>query len=72
MTASINHVHRTSTHVHTTNQIVITTLHLYRGRSYQFDEFLAVWGDKLRSGGRVTAVTAGLQKDVDKYQVENI
>ena len=42
---------------------------LSSGRSYQFDEFLVTWGDKLRSGGKVTPITAGLQKDIDKYQV---
>ena len=40
-----------------------------RGRSYQFEEFLLTWGDRLRSGGKMTAITAGLQRDVDKYQV---
>ena len=43
-----------------------------RGRSYQFEEFLLTWGDRLRSGGKVTTITAGLQRDVDKYQVHTV
>ena len=27
------------------------------------------WGEKLRAGGKMTTVTASLQRDVDKYQV---
>ena len=42
-----------------------------RGRSYQFEEFLMTWGEKLRAGSKMTTVTAGLQRDVDKYQVPN-
>ena len=48
----------------------LLSLHTHiRGRSYQFEEFLLTWGDRLRSGGKMTAITAGLQRDVDKYQV---
>ena len=43
-----------------------------RGRSYQFEEFLLTWGDRLRSGVKVTTITAGLQRDVDKYQVHTV
>lgn len=40
-----------------------------RGHSYKFEEFLLTWGDKLRSEGKMTAISAGLQRDIDKYQV---
>ena len=42
-----------------------------RSHTYQFDDFLASWMDRLRDGidGEHTTVTVRLQKEVDKYQV---
>ena len=44
---------------------------MFRGHTYQFDDFLASWMDRLRDGldGEHTTVTIRLQKEVDKYQV---
>ena len=44
---------------------------LFRGHTYQFDDFLASWMDRLKDGldGEHTTVTIRLQKEVDKYQV---
>ena len=42
-----------------------------RSHTYQFDDFLASWMDRLKDGldGEHTTVTVRLQKEVDKYQV---
>jgi dynein heavy chain 2 len=37
---------------------------LFRGRTYQFDEFLTGWTDRLRAG-QASSVTVRLQKDID-------
>ena len=44
---------------------------LARSHTYNFDDFLASWMDRLKDGldGEHTTVTVMLQKEVDKYQV---
>ena len=44
---------------------------MVRSHTYQFDDFLASWMDRLKDGldGEHTTVTVRLQKEVDKYQV---
>ena len=46
-----------------------------RSRTYQFDEFLQSWGDKLKvqaasgAGGGASTITVKLLQDVDRYAV---
>ena len=45
----------------------------FRSRTYQFDDFLAQWTEKLRGGEQeATIMTVRLTKDVDKYKVRSI
>ena len=41
---------------------------MFRGRVYQFDEFLTSWAEQLRVK-EPTSMTVRLQKDIDKYKV---
>lgn len=43
-----------------------------RSRTYQFDEFLMTWADKLKASGEPTVLTVRLQKDIDKFQVNTV
>ncbi len=41
-----------------------------RSRTYQFDDFLAMWTEKLRSDEQeATVMTVRITRDVDKYKV---
>ena len=45
----------------------------FRSRTYQFDDFLAQWTEKLRGGEQeATIMTVRLTKDVDKYKVRQV
>ena len=47
----------------------------HRSRTYQFEEFLQSWGDKLKvqaaagTGGGASTVTVKLLQDVDRFAV---
>ena len=43
--------------------------HTHRSHTYQFEDFLLSWGDKLKSSGEPNSITVRLQKDVDKFHV---
>ncbi|XP_063970614.1 cytoplasmic dynein 2 heavy chain 1 [Lytechinus pictus] len=44
---------------------------VFRSKTYQFDDFLTTWAEKLKSGGpdvEHTVMTVRLTKDIDKYK----
>ena len=49
-----------------------------RSRTYQFEEFLQTWGDKLKvqaaagAGGGASTITVKLLQDVDRFAVRCI
>ena len=65
------YIHIYNTHAHFDVIVECILLLLFRGHTYQFDDFLASWMDRLKDGldGEHTTVTIRLQKEVDKYQV---
>ena len=58
----------TRTHTHTHTHLHSHT-YSHRGRTYQFDDFLLSWGNKLKTSGEPNALTVRLQKDIDRFQV---
>jgi len=40
-----------------------------RSRTYEFEEFLLSWGDKLKTSGEPNGITLRLQRDVDRFHV---
>lgn len=46
--------------------------HVFRGRTYQFEEFLLAWEDKLKAAhadGQQSTITVKLQQEVDTLNV---
>ena len=44
----------------------------FRSKTYQFDDFLTTWTEKLKSGGpdvEHTIMTVRISKDIDKFKV---
>lgn len=48
--------------------IIIFTL--FRSRTFQFEDFIIAWSERLKACGEHTALTAKIQKDIDKFQVK--
>ena len=46
-------------------------LHSFRSRTFQFEDFIIAWSDRLKACGEHTALTAKIQKDIDKFQVSD-
>ena len=58
-------------YIHEISMYFISTY--FRSRTYQFDDFLAQWTEKLRGGEQeATIMTVRLTKDVDKYKVRQV
>ena len=52
-------------------QVLITLYPHFRSRTFQFEDFIIAWSDRLKAQGEHTVLTAKIQKDIDKFQVCN-